>query len=619
MQPFKNFPYVAIDVETYGLKWWLPDEGIFGIAISYPDGSDHYFDIRRQPNGIQWLREQKPNRIVNHNIKFDLHMLHNLGVTYDPKICECTMVRANLIDEHIEGYSLDRLATKYLGDNKKDDIYPKLAELYGGAATRNVQIKNLHRANAEMVAPYAKKDTRLALRLWEWQEEEIERQGLRCIVDFEQKLFPCVFDMERKGVCVDEAKAHSAAGKLTIEIDLLKEKLNSEAGFECNPNPSGDIHKLFKPIKNSDDMWEAIDGTILTNTPTGKPCINTEALRNMQHPTASLIVKIRKITRCRDTFLKGHILGHSHNGLLHPNINQVKGDQGGTGTGRLSYTQPALQQIPARDKEIASILRPLFLPDEDYVWCCWDYDQFEYRMFSHYVNEPKILDIYKNDPKFDYHQMVADLTGLPRNAPVSGGANAKQLNLSMIYDMGEASICRTLGLPLDPEMYSFVDREGKTVTYQKAGEAAKNIIEKYHNAIPGVRQLYDSVKAIGKSRGYIRSIAGRHMRYPHGYRLNKAKAILCQGSSADCMKQKMIEIFDFFQSEHPDCRMYLSVHDEINLGVPKKHPKLRGIIRTVKNILEDYSSESCPIKLRVPIRTDFGMGYSWAEASGKGA
>lgn len=618
MKPFHEFPYVAVDVETVGLKWWLPEHGIFGVAISYPDGTDVYFDIRRQPQGLEWLRKQRPRKVVNHNIKFDLHMLWNIGVKWAPDLCECTMIRASLINEHLHSYSLDNLSKKYLNAKKEDGIYADLANKFGGAVNRKTQIKNLQRADPALVAKYAKMDTRLAIRLWEWQEKEIARQKLRAIVNFEQRLFPAVFDMERRGVCVNTSLAEKSVDKLTVEIDRAQKQLDVEAGFKCNPNPSGDIHKLFQPKQRDDGVWIACDGTKLPSTPAGKASINTEALRSIKHPAAATIVKIRKWKRCRDTFLKRHIFGHVHNGVLHPNINQVKGDTGGTGTGRFSYTQPALQQIPARDKEIAAILRPIFVPDAGSVWGCWDYAQFEFRMFSHYVNDPGIIKMYHDNPKIDYHQMVADLTGLPRNAPVSGGPNAKQLNLSMIYDMGEASIARTLGLPLSEEVHSFIGSDGKEVKYHKAGPETKHIIDKYHTAIPGVRAMYDQVKSVGKSRGYIKSLAGRHMRYPGGFGLHKAKAILCQGSSADCMKQKIIEIYDYFQSQEPQCRMYLSVHDEINLGIPKGHPRLLKIIRTVRNILENFDGKTCPIQLRIPIRTDFGIGNNWAHASGKG-
>jgi DNA polymerase I-like protein with 3'-5' exonuclease and polymerase domains len=375
------------------------------------------------------------------------------------------------------------------------------------------------------------------------------------------------------------------------------------------------MEKLFRPKKDIDGNWIACDGTILPQTESGKASINADALRSMVHPASDIILKIRKQMRCRDTFLKRHVLGHVHNNYLHPNINQVKGDNGGTGTGRLSYTRPALQQIPARDKDVAAIMRPIFIPDDEQLWACMDYEQFEFRMFAHYVNDPDIIKLYADDPNVDFHQIVADMTGLPRNAPMSGGPNAKQLNLSMIYDMGEASIARTLNMPLDPDIKRFTDKDGNEIAYQKAGPEAQRIIEKYHNAIPGVRLLYEKVKSVGKTRGFVTSMAGRKMRYPKGKGLNKAKAILCQGSSADCMKQKIIELHDYFQTIE-GCRMYISVHDEINIGIPEDPDKHESILKDVRHILESFDTK--PFKLRVPIKTDLGVGSNWAEASGKG-
>jgi DNA polymerase-1 len=617
MIPFDCVPYVAIDVETKGLRWWLPEEGIFGIAVAYPDGSSYYFDTRRQPEGIEWLKAQKPNKIVNHNIKFDLHMLHSIGVMYPPEICECTMVRASLIDENLQAYSLQDLAEKYLKSSKEVEIYDALWNVYGGKKTRKEQIKNLHLADPALVANYAKKDAILALNLWKWQEKEIKKQDLKKIVALEQNLFPVIFDMERNGVCVDIKKAEDAVEKIDTIIRENKKNLFNIVGFECNYNPSKDMLRLFKPVKNDKGEWVACDGTILENTPKGQPKLDSEALRLMEHPAAEVILNIRKWVKCKEVFLKGYILDCAHEGKLHPNIHQTKGEHKGTKTGRLSYSQPALQQIPARDSEIANILRPIFIPDPDYLWAKWDYSQFEFRMFSHYVNDIGIINAFIKNPRLDFHSMVADLTGLPRNATISGGGNAKQLNLAIMYDMGERSIARLLKLPLSERIESFINKEGQTVYYMKAGEEAQNIISSYHRSIPGVKELRDKIKIEAKVKGYNISIAGRHLRYPKGLGIHKSKARLCQSSSADCMKQKLIEVYNYFKHEEPLCRIYITVHDEIGIGIPCNAPNLLAIIRNVTKILENFDGIKCPIRVNIPIKTDFGIGYSWAEASGK--
>lgn len=617
-RPLSEYDFIVIDVETRGLRWWLPEEGIFGVALLTSNGESEYVDIREDEDFIPWLRTQSPRKIVNHNMKFDLHMLHAQGVTWPPELCECTMNRASLIDENLMHYSLDSLSKKYLKQEKVSDIYAALAKMFGGPATRTAQIKNLHRAPASLVAPYAIKDVLLAKELFLWQETEMEKQGLARIWALEKALFPVIFAMERTGVPVDVKMALEAQARLKKAIAEEQKILNSLAGFECNANPSGDMVKLFKPVQKGEG-WVTKDGHFIESTETGRPSFDREALEGMNTPESRAILNIRDYAKCLGTFIEAGILEKQHNGRIYANINQCRGESGGTKTGRFSMTEPNLQQIPARNPEMAKIVRNIFKPDEGYIWACWDYEQFEYRMFSHYVDDPKINAVYAENPDFDFHQMVADLTGLPRNAPKSGGANAKQLNLSMIYDMGEASIAKALGLPLDPEPHSFLDMDGKTVTYFKAGKEAKHIIEMYHAAIPGVRKLAEKVKKVCWQRGYLRSIAGRHLRFPNHFGIHKAKARLCQGSSADCMKQKLIELHDLFQFTFPECRLYLSVHDEVNIGIPENHPEIDTIIAEVQYILEQYDGVESPIKINIPIRTDFGWGRSWAEASGKGA
>ena len=622
MRDLHTYDYVSIDVETKGVRWWEPEEGVFGIAIATCEGESMYFDIREEPEKLDWLKKQNPKKVVNHNIKFDIHMLRMIGVFLDVTVCECTMVRGCLIDEHLREYSLDALSSRYLGKNKESNVYADLKKLFGGMATRNVQIKNLHKAPVHLVSKYATVDVELAIELWEWQEKEIAKQKLEKIWELEKKLLPVVVDMEMYGVRIDVANTDKAILAISKQYDSKMKELNELVGFECNINARKHMEALFKPFFEN-GRWFACDGTSLeTNKATagkvGSAKLDKKALQEITLPEAQLIVVCKRLHKCRDTFLKGHLVSHLKDGYVHPNINQTKGSSGGTITGRLSVTEPALQQIPARDKEIASVIRPLFLPDEGFIWACWDYSQFEYRVFSHYVNDQTIIDKYESNPRFDFHQLVADMTGLPRNAPSSGGPNAKQLNLSMIYDMGGASIARTLQLPVSKDPTTFTTRDGEEISYYKAGDEATKIIENYHEAIPGVRLLAKNARETARKRGYLMSLAGRHLRFPNKRSIAKAKALLCQGSSADCMKVKMIEVHNYLKTFGG--RLYLSVHDEINVGLPKDKNMLKHC-RNITKLLENYGGEETGtmIKLKVPIKTDFGLGINWAQASGKGA
>src|SRR5690606_10431480 len=197
-----DYPLVALDLETTGLQWW--NDKIFGVAISVED-RDMYFDVRRNPEALEWLREEVPRvrHLTNHHMKFDWHFCREAGIHFPEDRTTCTMIRAALIDEHRLTYDLDSLGKDCLGMRKDGDIYAELAEMFGGRPTRNAQIGNLHRAPPAIAGRYAKQDTRLAYALWQWQEEQIEKQGLRQVHELERELLPVVVRMEHGGVRVD--------------------------------------------------------------------------------------------------------------------------------------------------------------------------------------------------------------------------------------------------------------------------------------------------------------------------------------------------------------------------------------------------------------------------------
>lgn len=623
-----RYPVACIDTETTGVDWTR--ERVFSVAISVPDCTlekllahpktapikSVYFDVRRRPDLYDELRELAPklDLVVNHNLKFDAHMLANDGVHLNHYESECTMIRASLINEHLKQYSLDSLAKKYLGLSKVDDIYKKLADLFGGAATRKAQMPNLHRAPASLVEPYAVRDTEVALRLWAWQVGEIHRQDLHQVWGLEKRLYPHIFKMERNGVPIDEGRAEYQAEVIEEKIETLQGELDKLAGFPVNPNPSASISKLFKPEQKANGDWVACDGTLLTVTPAGKPSFNADALEAMKHPAAEMILRLRKMKKTCDTFIRGHILSHSRNGRVHPNINQVKGDEtGGTGTGRLSYTKPALQQIPSRDKEIAMLVRPIFLPEKGHGWTYGDLDQHELRMFHHYVNAPAVVKAYNEDPNLDGHMIAAELTGLPRNAPKAGGANAKQINLAMVFNMGSGELADRMNLPFTWE--SFTDHKGNEHTYKKAGPEAMEVMEQYHSQVPGVREVAAKARTIAKARGYVRTIFGRHLRFPGGEFTHKASGLVYQASSADLVKLDIINTCEYLEAECPDGRLLLSIHDEQNISMPYDNAKQH--MDNIRNLIQ--TRPGAPTKLRIPIRTDFSqLSANWWEATQAG-
>lgn len=599
---------LVIDTETTGLDWWR--DKLFGISIAWDDQSA-YWDVRQDPQVIQWLqdliREERVGTWVGHNIKFDYHFLREAGVTLPPERIDCTMIRGALINEHEPTFSLDFLARKYAGMQKDEEIYAELAALFGGRATRNVQMPNISRAPIRIVSKYAIQDAVVTLALYNWQQAEIERQDLYRVHRLERDLMPVIIDMEEQGVCVDVERAERAVRELTLRVDREQSALNSLAGFEVNPNPSGSITELFKPERGEDGEWYLVDGTRADKTEGGKASINAECLRRMKHPAAKMILDLRKMMKTRDTFLKGHILGHHHDGIIHCNYNQTKNDaEAGTGTGRLSVTNPALQQIPSRDKDIKSLVRPIFIPDVGASWLGMDWSQFEFRVANHYGNVPAILSAYASNPDLDFHQLVSDLTGIPRNAQYAGGPSSKAINLGLAFNMGSGRLAQECGLP-------YTEEEGPNGnTYLKAGPEALAMFEKYHAANPGMRNTSQKASSLAKERGFVHSMLGRHLRFPGGQFVHKASGLIYQATSADCMKQKLIELHTYLNT-HGCGRLLLTVHDEVGISLDndsKEHAD------EIARIYTTFDGVECPIKLRVPITCDWGTGADWYQAKG---
>lgn len=882
---------VCIDVETTGIKWYT--DKIFGFSLAMGGHEPMYYDIRRTPSAVHWLQDQLPHvkLWVNHHIKFDVNHMLNLGVKVNTDRLSCTMLRAALIDEHLFSYSLDDLAKKYVGAQKDAEIYQELSALFGGRATRSVQMKNLPLAPPEIVGRYAKQDALVAYKLWKWQEEEIERQGLQKVVKLEHDLLPVVIRMERHGVRIDEEQANKAAKEIDIIVAKERQALDKLAGFEVNFNPSGSIKRLFDP-KLVDGKWVLVDGTVAGLTDAGAASIDAECLRRMKHPAAEKILRLRKLTKTADTFLRGHILGHAHKGRVYCNINQTKGDNdAGTGcmtadtliltnmgwlpvtdvkigmkvvdhhgepqkvidhfengvcpiykittsgghvikvtgnhpflsdgefvradklvagsgvvvygepekfkpikglpegwtvsswgriispsgkqrrqqgkgewghlkitigsqktvridktvhrlvaesfdiegdrghniimhkngiawdnsvqnlawgscrdnniagaahgsyyhqskltpedvefirtcdylsapqlgrafsvsrelirdilsgkkwdrrelvkkrliygldtiasievlppemtygvevesththltngivthnTGRLSINDPALQQIPARDKEVKSIVRPCFLPDVGQKWVGADWAQMDFRMMAHYTRVQSILQRFYDDPKTDFHQIVSDMTGLPRGPRFAGDANAKQINLGLVFGMGQGKLAAEMGLP-----YTMEEGRGGRV-FQKPGHEAMAVFEKYHTAVPGVKEFLDRASSVARSRGYVISVMGRHLRFPGGLALHKAGGYLFQSACADAMKVKMIE-FDRFCPENGGA-LLLTVHDELGLSMPVDCDTSK-----VKELFTRFDGVHTPLKFRIPIDADVGIGDNWYE------
>lgn len=615
-----KYPYLSVDSETDGL--YYPVHKAFMLSLATPDRKTYAWDFRKTPEVRAWAdRELSQYRgdIITHNASFDYKMLLASGVRLPLDRLDDTVIRAVQIDENhgqiypwtkgSMSYALDDLGEYYLRKRKDQSFYEKAREFFGNSRmSKQAIMSRIAELPFEITAPYAEQDALLCLELWEWQEHEIDKQGIRKICDFERSIIPHLSQSECRGMRVSVERTEQAMHDLDGVIDEHKDKLRDIIGFDMNPDSPKQVKELFEPKEGEDGEWYAIDGTPLPKTGKGQPSFKAEVLREMRHPAAREIVEIRSLVKTRDTFLGKHILEHEVNGKVYPTINQTASEDGGTRTGRLSYSNPAMQQIPSRDKRKAAIIKPCFLAPEGYKWVDADMQSFEVRVFAHLVAayNDALVRAYQKDPNTDFHQYVAELTKLVRNAEYSGQPNAKQLNLSMIFNSGRGAIADKMGMEWEWAQFDTMDpyaKKTKTVRYKKPGPEASAVIDLYHQRVQGVKELADTAKRVAEKRGYIQTMYGRRLRFRKGYKAYKASGLLIQGTAADLNKENW-KITN--EALGDDGFLMLNTHDSYSMAI--REDDWETPYRRVEAAIQR------PV-LRVPLILELsGVGNDWWDA-----
>ena len=593
---------IAIDLETrdIGLNTgigpgWAVNKGyVIGVAIAV-EGWCGYFPIRHEGGGnldekvfVRQLKKilELPCDKIFHNAIYDVGWLHQMGLKVHGRIID-TMIAGPIVNENSPmRFSLDELGKKYVGEKKSQTA------LYDAAKSWGVNAKTeMWKLPAMYVGPYAEQDAALTLKLWDILKREIIRQDLLDVFKLETDLFPVLFEMKKKGVKVDVDHAERTKKTLfTTEKKILK-KIHEATNVHVDIWTPTSVAKAFDAA-----------GISYERTPkSGQPKFDKDFLSNHASPIARMVVEAREINKARTTFIDS-ILKHENGGRIFAEINQMKNEQGGTISGRLSMQNPNLQQIPARNKEIGPMIRRLFIPEEGQKWGCFDYSQQEPRLLVHYASitnlegADQLVEGY-NSGNIDFHQTVADMAGIERK-------QAKTINLGMMYGMGRAKLANELNL----------------TEYE-----AEELFSKYHTNVPFVRQLTKNAQKRAGDIGFIRTIKGRKCRFDlweplefgAGFPLPKEEAErkyggftrikrgwtykalnrLIQGSAADQTKQAMVTL-------HQEGFLPLiQVHDELDLSFesPEEASKIREIM------------EHC-IELKVPSVIDLEEGPSWGEA-----
>lgn len=600
--------YFALDYETTGLQYWMPDFRVFGAAIALPGGYSNYWDLRETPEARHFILDAiKNRRVIAQNAQFEVQCTRVLGG--DPRQTDwwCTMVHECLINEHHLTYNLEAICQHWGIESQKYIILDQIATAMGWPGGAREVLSRLSEVPPAMVVAYGSSDARDALAIYEKQSREIVKQNLHLVSELEMQLLPVLADMSWGGIRVDTQAAQAAIPVLDQEADIVQKEINEIVGRPFNVNSTPQIREFFKPDPINKFQWRLIDGTLVGPTKSGRgPGLDQVALRTIKHPLAGKIVQLRKTIKLRDTFLRGHVLGNAdEDGYVHTQFNQTRNDaDAGTVTGRLSAVDPALQQITKRDKRNAEILRSLFLGDEGDDWFCTDYSQVDFRCSADLINDPSVIKAYWDDPSLDYHQIVSDMTGIPRNAPYAGAPYTKQINLGLAFGAGAGKLSFMMGM-------DYIIKEYKGKMAYVPGPEAKRIFDLYHAKLPGVQKFMKQAESVAKETHYVKTRLGRRLRFPRGMGAHKAAGLLYQAYAADLHKIGLVALDETIRKEKMDARLMMSCHDEA--GISMKPDKEQAALLTA--VYTDFNSEDSRVRMRVPITASGKFGKNWFDAS----
>lgn len=645
-----NGKYVALDLETKdpllkekGPGWAFNNGYPVGYAISWFKGDDLekvkkedmqkpefrnqfdsvYLGIRHEAGGnvsedrirsILGPILSDPSRVVvAANIGYDYGWTLWDGFKWLAGLDDI-QIQAPLIDDNRRSVKLDLLAQELLGVHKKEEALIERAKRYG-IDEKNVK-SELWKMTAQDVAEYAEEDAVHALRIHAIQQFDMKALGLERVHELERRLIPVTYAMRKHGVRVDLERAEQLKEIFFKKQTEFSDHLTHLVGKEVDPWDKVQHIELLKAEgveefpKTEKKGDESLDQFFLKTLEKGG---------GRAGEIATDILGMRRYQRARKTFIEEMILGHNFNGRIHCELHALRGDDGGTVSGRFSSSKPNLQQVPARDPELGPLIRGCFLPDEGEVWMSIDYSSQEPRLAVHFGEKANIRgaavigETYRADPRADAYMQTAELCGIKRS-------DAKIIKLGILYGMGGGKLAVSLGLPHFNK--DWIDRDtGQIKTSVRAGPEAEELLAQFDRNAPMDRRLAQLAQAAAKNRGYVKTILGRRATFPRRvingvdrgvWFTHKALNRIIQGSAADMMKQAMVNLHEGQQiGDSPlsnSWKMLITVHDEIAFSVDSSKAKEVG---------EELAYRmSTALELTVPVVCDVEVGNTWGESMG---
>ncbi|WP_374964303.1 DNA polymerase I [Spongiibacter tropicus] len=550
-----------------------------GTAAYVPFGHD-YIDAPEQLSEEQVLGALKPlledpdKAKLGQNLKYDANVLKNHGITLRG-IAEDSMLESYVLDSTGSRHDMDSLALKYLGEST---IH------YEDIAGKGAKQLSFNQIALEQAGPYAAEDADITLRLHQalspmlCGDEALER----VYRDIELPLVPVLSRIERNGALISKAMLAQQSLEIADKLKVLEQQAFDIAGGEFN---------LSSPKQLGEILFERLNIPVIRKTPKGAPSTAEEVLVELAHdyPLPQVILEYRGLAKLKSTYTdKLPQLIDENTGRVHTSYHQAV-----AATGRLSSSDPNLQNIPIRSAEGRRI-RKAFIAPKGYKILAADYSQIELRIMAHLSGDEGLIGAFKNGE--DIHRATAaEVFGVaPEAVSDEQRRNAKAINFGLIYGMSAFGLGRQLHI---------------------GRNEAQQYIDLYFERYPGVHRYMEDTRKLAAEKGYVETLFGRRLHLPeinarNGQRRQAAERTAInapmQGTAADIIKRAMIAVDDYLLSEQPDARMIMQVHDELILEVAEA--QLDAVRERVVALMSGAA------ELAIPLEVGVGVGDNWDEA-----
>ena len=581
----KKAPYFAFDTETDSLDnvsanlvglSFATEPGVacyIPVAHDYIDAPDQ-LPLERVLELLKPLLEDKKALKVGQNLKYDRGIVDNYGIE----------LRGIAFDTMLESYILDSVAGRHDMDSLSSRWLKHKTITFEEIAGKGKKQLTFNQIDLEQAGRYAAEDAdvTLQLHLKMWPELEKSEGPLNIFNNVEMPLVPVLSRIERNGVKIDPAALHTHSEQLTKRLAELEIKAHEIAGEAFN---------LSSPKQLQTILFEKQGIKPLKKTPGGAPSTSEEVLAELalDYPLPKVILEHRGLAKLKSTYTdKLPLMINPKTGRVHTSYHQAV-----AATGRLSSTDPNLQNIPVRNEEGRRI-RQAFIAPADYVIVSADYSQIELRIMAHLSRDKGLLTAFA-EGKDIHRATAAEVFGLPLES-VSGEQrrSAKAINFGLIYGMSAFGLSRQLNIPR---------------------KESQKYMDLYFERYPGVLEYMERTRAQAKEKGYVETLDGRRLYLPDINSSNAARragaeraAINApmQGTAADIIKRAMIAVDEWLEKEKPRAKMIMQVHDELVFEVHKDDAE--AVSGKVRELMEGS------MRLDVPLLVEVGCGANWDEA-----